>query len=376
MTARRFLIPFLMGCMALQPLPAQYAVSKVMTFSAGELGIPKASEPAAPSVAERTVPSIEEPSIEETAIEKLTAEEIDELAVDGLVDDEFTVEELTTEESAVDEPAVPVIQAAVLGVSDVDIDIPVTSVINDHTIALIIANENYMFAADVENAIHDGEVFTQYCEKTLGIPTEQVNFCKNVTYAMLKGYVQYLRELAESFHGDVNIIFYYAGHGVPDESSHDAFLLPVDANGSMTSICYSLGDLYHELGSIDAKSVVVLLDACFSGARRDGNMLLAARSVAISYNPTDPCGNMITFCAAQGDETAYPYIEQGHGMFTYYLLKKLQETAGNVTMSDLTDYVTENVNRRSLIVNKKRQTPVLDYSISMEESWRDFKFIR
>jgi hypothetical protein len=37
-----------------------------------------------------------------------------------------------------------------------------------------------------------------------------------------------------------------------------------------------------------------------------------------------PQGNMVVFSAAQGDETAYPNNDEKHGMFTYFLLKKLQ----------------------------------------------------
>ncbi|WP_321436645.1 hypothetical protein [uncultured Bacteroides sp.] len=43
-------------------------------------------------------------------------------------------------------------------------------------------------------------------------------------------------------------------------------------------------------------------------------------------------GNVVVFSTAQGDETAYPYKEKGHGLFAYFLLKKTQETKGAVTL--------------------------------------------
>ena len=64
---------------------------------------------------------------------------------------------------------------------------------------------------------------------------------------------------------------------------------------------------------------LVLLDACFSGARRDGQML-AAQSKGVAVKPKEDVvsGNLVVFSASQGGETAYPYQEKKHGLFTYY----------------------------------------------------------
>lgn len=89
----------------------------------------------------------------------------------------------------------------------------------------------------------------------------------------------------------------------------------------------------------------MFLDACFSGAKREGDMLASARGVAIKVKETQPKGNMVVFSAAQNDETAYPYKEQKHGLFTYYLLKNTRNK-GEVTLGDLADFVklTSSVN--------------------------------
>ena len=101
-------------------------------------------------------------------------------------------------------------------------------------------------------------------------------------------------------------------------------------------------------------------------------MLTSARGVAIRVNPSEPKGNLIVFSAAQGDETAYPYKEKGHGMFTYYLLKIIKETKGKVTMGEIADYVTSEVKKRSLIINSKMQTPSVTPSKSIS-NWRKMK---
>lgn len=80
-------------------------------------------------------------------------------------------------------------------------------------------------------------------------------------------------------------------------------------------------------------------------------MLASARGVAIKVKQATPVGNIVVFSAAQGDETAYPYKEKEHGLFTYYLLKKLQETKGNVTLGELSDYIKTQVERQSIVIN-------------------------
>ena len=182
--------------------------------------------------------------------------------------------------------------------------------------------------------------------------------------------VDWLTGVAKAYKGDAEIIFYYAGHGVPDEATKDAYLLPVDGNGANAATGYKLSELYSKLSANPTKSTLVLLDACFSGAERSGDMMVAARGVAIKAKSEAPKGNMVVFSAAQGDETAYPYREKGHGLFTYFLCKKLQETGGNVTLGDLASYISDNVVKHSMIENSKSQTPSVNASGIIAETWK------
>jgi len=102
-------------------------------------------------------------------------------------------------------------------------------------------------------------------------------------------------------------------------------------------------------------------------------MMASARGVAIKTTQGTPMGNMVVFSAAQGDETAYPYQEKGHGLFTYFLLKKLKETNGNAMLGELYDYISNNVKQQSIIVNRKSQTPTVSPSATLGDSWKDIK---
>ena len=256
--------------------------------------------------------------------------------------------------------------------SEVDKNIPVTNVQNKNTFAVIIANENYQSVASVPYALNDGNIFREYCIKTLGIPEKNIRYFPNATGNQIRAQVNWLQDVTKAY-ADAHIIFYYAGHGIPDESSRTAYLLPVDGFGTDVNSGYKLDDLYAALGNIAAKNVTVFMDACFSGSKREDGMLASARGVAIKAKSGMPQGNMVVFSAAQNDETAYPNNEEKHGMFTYFLLKKLQETKGDVTLQELGEYIITRVSQESIVLNNKSQTPCVTPSASLNASWREWK---
>ena len=253
-----------------------------------------------------------------------------------------------------------------------DINIPVTNEENKKTFAVIIGNENYERVTKVQYALNDAKVFASYCKKTLGLPKDNIRIYRDATYGTMLSALDDIKSIASAFEGDLNVIFYYAGHGVPSESDKTAYLLPVDASGQHTEVCLSTKRLYDTLEGLHAKRVLVFMDACFSGAQRGEGMLASARGVALKVKQDAPKGNMVVFSAATGDETAYPYKEKGHGLFTYYLLKKLQDTKGDVTLGELSDYVNKEVRRQSVVINHKSQSPTVVPAAGMSD-WTSIK---
>ena len=258
-------------------------------------------------------------------------------------------------------------------VSDVDKDIPTTNKSASDTYALIIANEEYEFLDHVNFASSDGETFKEYCIKTLGIPEKQIRYCPNASYGILTGGVDWLKYALDNFENSKAIV-YYCGHGIPDEKTGDAYIIPIDGKGTNTTTCYSLNNLYKTLSSTHASRVTYFMDACFTGANKEGSMLVAARGVAREAKKEVLAGNTIVFSASSGDETAMTYADKGHGLFTYFLLKKLQDTQGNVSYQDLADYINANVKKEAFLINEKPQTPVVATSKSAASSWKTMKF--
>lgn len=257
--------------------------------------------------------------------------------------------------------------------SDVDKVPVVTTSTADNTFAVVFANESYNKEAVVPFAANDGKVFAEYCKKVLGLPNDNVHLTVNATLNDMKHEIGWLTKVLETRKGKAKAIVYYAGHGIPDEASKNAYLLPVDGYGSDISTGYPLEQLYKDLGSVPSEEVTVFLDACFSGAKREGGMLASARGIALKANRGEPVGNVVVFSAAQGDETAYPYKKEGHGLFTYYLLKELKDTKGEATLKQLGDFVIENVSQEAIVINSKPQTPTIIPSKNVAGQWENWK---
>ncbi len=260
-------------------------------------------------------------------------------------------------------------QKVTVGESDIDVGIPETKNVRSKTFAFIIGNENYQAVTSVPFALNDARSMKDYFHKTLGIPDGNISLYEDATFGTILSCVNNIKKIAEAYNSDIDIIFYYAGHGIPDEKSKSAFLLPVDADGTQTDACYSIGRLYTELGQLGAKSVLVMMDACFSGSQRGDGMIASARGVALKVKPDEPQGKMVTLSAATGEETAYPYEEKQHGMFSYFVMKHLQETKGKTTLGALADYVMTQVRQQSVVINHKSQTPTVNAS-SEASDWR------
>jgi hypothetical protein len=274
--------------------------------------------------------------------------------------------------SAKKDPNAPAVSRYPAPNSDVDKDIPQSKTKSENTFAFIIANENYP-DAPVPFALNDGRIFKEYCQKMLGLPEKNIKMFEDASLGRIIAAVEQIKSIANAYEGEAEAIIYYAGHGVPDEKKNTAFLLPVDGSSSdITTTGYSLEKFYTELSKLNLKTVTVFLDACFSGAKREDEMLASARGIAVKVKDEAPKGNMVVFSAATGDETAHQYEEKGHGLFTYFLLKKLQETQGAATYGELSDYVVKQVKRHSVVINNKRQTPTVIPSASLT-NWQGLK---
>lgn len=263
--------------------------------------------------------------------------------------------------------------------SDVDRNIPQTNKSNSHRYAIIIGNQDYHSyqrglnnEQDVPFATEDATIFKEYCEKTLGVDARNISFLTNATSAKMNQEIDFITRLAAR-DPQAELIFYYAGHGLPNENTKEPYLIPVDVNASNLTSAIALYDLYQSLSSTNARRITVFLDACFSGGGRDMG-LVASRGIKVTPKKDELTGNIVVFSATSADQTALPYRDKKHGMFTYFLLKKLQDSKGECSYSELFDYLNKNIGESSLRVNRKDQTPEVNTSLQVQDSWEEWGF--
>ncbi len=263
-------------------------------------------------------------------------------------------------------------------VPDVDRNIPLDSIVYPKRFALIIGNEDYnskQKSIDKESNVifarRDAEVFAKYVLNTLGVPKENLFLLKDATAAEMYQHIDLVSKLLTKVDSS-ELIFYYAGHGLPDENTQIPYMIPVDVSGTNLRNALKLSDVYENLGNTSAK-ITIFLDACFSGGSRQ-DQLLASRSIRIKPKPLVPVGNTVVFSASSGEQVALPYEKKQHGMFTYFLLKKLQETSGIVRYDELYTYLKANVSIESLRINHKEQDPDIITSPALETKWKNWKF--
>jgi uncharacterized caspase-like protein len=147
--------------------------------------------------------------------------------------------------------------------------------------------------------------------------------------------------------GKSEVFIYYSGHGAPDPESKQGYSVPVDCDPSLVRLNgYSLNTFYANLVRLNAASMVVVIDACFSGVSQGGSLLRQISPVRIAVeNPLLTLPNAVVFTSATGDQVSSWYAEKKHSLFTYFFLKGLQGEADSnrdktLTLQELANYVT------------------------------------
>ncbi len=293
------------------------------------------------------------------------------------------------------------LEAALLNDEYVDFNIPhIEENINSKTYALIIADEEY--TAPLPNcdfATNDGDVLHQYFVHTLGIPTRHVKVLHNAgRQEIYNEGIHWLKDIIKAQSGDVHIIIYYAGHGVTnqkfapylmpsgvDVSKIRAFrsktgLLPdnIELKGGdaekILNQCISFDTLTGWFNRVEALSYTFIIDASFDGIQRSGKPFFTIKKESKRYRTPRVRSDIVIFMAADGDKTAYSFIDQHHGFFTYYILKELKYSRGEITFQDLFNNVTKNQAYESSLQGKL-QEPSMIIGGKLGENWGTRTFI-
>ncbi|MBN2894059.1 MAG: caspase family protein [Bacteroidales bacterium] len=264
---------------------------------------------------------------------------------------------------------------------DVDQNIPKSSKIYANRYALIIGNANYQKngsdVVDISYSLNDARIFKKYAVNTLGIPDDErhIYYLEDAKALELKEYLENFSELIKLKPAGSEFFVYYSGHGTLD-SSKNSYILPVDVKSRyVEDYALSLDDFYAQLNSGSDKKTYIFIDACFSGGGKTG-VLVPYSKVGLrqSKNNAVPT-NILVFAASTGTEISQEYPEKQHGLFTYFLLKELQNMNSDKTFNEIGEDVINNVKSETLVPSKnlRTQTPTIKINPSIQNEWKNWK---
>ena len=260
-------------------------------------------------------------------------------------------------------------------VADVDTLVPKTRESRPKGQAVVIGVRDYQNkdVPDVKYAVHDAAIVHEYLINTLGYEKDNIIWLVNPDKAEFEKVFgtrehprgQLARRVTE---GASDVFIYYSGHGAPDPNECRAYLMPANCDPSYAAQQgYSIDLLYDNLGKLNARTVTVVLDACFSGRSAGGNILANASPAVISTlesRANFPPGSAI-LSASKSDQIASWYTQKKHGLFTYFFLKGLAgdaDTNGDkaITLGELKAYLTENVKGTADRLHGRIQEPTIE----------------
>lgn len=257
---------------------------------------------------------------------------------------------------------------------------PVGEALYADAVAIVLGvEENGYDVAPAPYAARDAQIMSKYFSTAMGIRDVRLFTDKDVTRSRLSDIFDVNGELQRSVKsGETDVFVYYSGHGMPEygeDGNVDIFLFPYDGRKDMLKERgYSLSKLYDNLASLNARSVTVILDACFSGSSRQSNAFatvpianekgIAIRVRNVSVRPWESNPNFRVLTSSSGNQTSLGYDQSQSGLFTYYLATGLQGDAdndgdGTITMQELYQYVSENVSKTAKQIRNGDQTPQL-----------------
>lgn len=225
--------------------------------------------------------------------------------------------------------------------------------------ALVVANEDYAFLPDVPYAARDADAVALALTDTRGIPPERVRVLHGANR----------EQILEAFDAvaaqvtDGTVWMYFSGHGASSPTSTEPLLVGDDAKrdaGVFVARSVSLPELRERAGT---RGLVLVTDACFTGAGRTGEELVPGARFVVPQWAVDGGARQLVVTATGPDQVAGPYVAAQHGLFTWLFAGGLRGWAdgardgardGRITLGELDTFVT----RSLAVLQVHDQSPV------------------
>ncbi len=225
---------------------------------------------------------------------------------------------------------------------------------NPFGVAVIIGNDyRGTQLPTVDFAGNDADAIAAWVVQAKGFDPRNIVVLKNATAAQLVSHFG----TAEDHRGRLwqlmrrnnrsDVVVFFSGHGMPNPADGAPLVIPQDADGVRPHLNgYPLDLLYSNLQKLDARSVLVLVDACFSGGTATtGRSLIPAGSPVFRERPANAPQGLAVLTAAGPGQVASWDLDARRGLFTRHLLDavsgKVAAKDGQVTLAAVKEYLDE-----------------------------------
>jgi hypothetical protein len=215
---------------------------------------------------------------------------------------------------------------------------------------VIIGIEKYDHLPSAPYAGNDADKMAVYFEKILGVPPKNTLIQRDASATKSKIEAATRSWLRKNVGRSGTVYFYFSGHGAPDETTGEPYLVPYDVDPRIGNTGYPIQTLMEDLEDLHARHTFVFLDACFSGqARGSTEMLVPVKAVMPLQKKLNLSSSTMVVLSASSKNQASTILEAAqHGLFTFYLLRAMSgdaDTNGNqlVSVAETYHFVRENV---------------------------------
>lgn len=278
----------------------------------------------------------------------------------------------------------------------IDFNIPTTEPnSNKETFVVIVANEDYNTPfPSVQYAHNDGTIFAEYCIKTLGLPERHVKILNNAGRQEIKDLgIDWLKDMTVALEGNAKVIIYMAGLAIADANYNPYFVpnginineirglqnkinttIPLKHNetNKFLNQCLSLDTLCSWFNRVDNKGITILIDASFDGTNRDGEPFLNIEKETERMRGMRIRNDIVIFSASNFNKPAYNFDAQQHGFFTYFLLKELKHSKGDLDYGQLIERVRGQLSYESSLQGKL-QEPAISVGGKIKDTWNTIR---
>ena len=226
----------------------------------------------------------------------------------------------------------------------------------DDTYAIVIGIENYRSLPKSDYSGRDATLMKAYL-KALGYQERNIEFLtdeKATKTDLEKSLEAWLPNRVKQ---GGTVFVYFSGHGAPEPSAGDAYLVPYDGDPNYLPVTgYPLKRLYESLGKLNAKEIIVVLDSCFSGAGGRSVLARGARPLVMMAAAPAVSANMVVLSATRGSQISTSSPDKGHGVFTYYFLKAIKD--GKKNLAEIYEYITPQVEEEAKMLNVQQSPSI------------------